>query len=269
MGPIFIKRFLPSAMSRFFKVKSLSRGGKRVIDVGCSIGLLTNEIAKKSGVAIGVDIDKTYVKEAKRLFPNCAFVIGDSKNLPFKAGCFDAAVSSEVIEHIDRPADYAKEVFRVLSGNGQFVLTTPNRDIGRPFIGRLPAISLIWVFAKLTGNKKFVYPYGHYHGGFSPTSLRETLGNAGFHIKKTKYCGFWLTKIFDDILYILAVYAGKTKESSWTKGPSIAAKLASMALLAFLPLIFAITVIDEIFLALGAEGYLIAMEADKQDLSKL
>lgn len=268
MEPVFIKRYLPSAMARFSKVKSLSMGGRRVLDVGCSIGLLTNEIAKKSGVAVGVDIDKAYIKEAKRLFPKCAFVLGDSKNLPFKTNCFDAAVSSEVIEHIDRPEEYAKEVSRVLRDNGQFVLTTPNRDIGRPFIGRLPAISLIWVMAKLTGNKKFVYPYGHYYGGFSPESLKEILAEAGLCAKKTQYCGFWLTKIFDDILYILAVYAGKTKESSWTEKPSVAVKLASLALLAFLPIILLIIAIDNIFLQLKLEGYLIAMEAEKQDLSK-
>src|SRR3989344_745354 len=122
MEAVFAKRYLPSAMARCGKVKSLSSGGKRVLDVGCSIGLLTNEIAKKSGVAVGVDIDKTYVREAKRLFPNCAFVFGDSKNLPFKTGCFDAAISSEVIEHVDKPEEYAKEVSRVLREQGQFVL---------------------------------------------------------------------------------------------------------------------------------------------------
>ncbi|MBI5355637.1 MAG: methyltransferase domain-containing protein, partial [Candidatus Aenigmarchaeota archaeon] len=199
--------------------------------------------------------------------PSCTFVFGDSKNLPFKNGCFDAVISSEVIEHVDKPEEYAKEVSRVLGENGQFVLTTPNRDIGRPFIGRVPAISLIWVLAKITGNKKFVYPYGHYYGGFSPQSLKETLEKAGLCAKKTEYCGFWLTKIFDDILYILAVYTGKTKESSWTEKPSVAIKLVSLALLALVPLMVVIMVIDGIFLSMGIEGYLIAMQAEKQDLS--
>jgi SAM-dependent methyltransferase len=49
-----------------------------------------------------------------------------NRPLPFADGDFDAVVSIEGIEHIERPFDFVRECHRVLRPGGAVVLTTPN-----------------------------------------------------------------------------------------------------------------------------------------------
>src|SRR5207245_11202270 len=42
---------------------------------------------------------------------------------------FDVVVSFEVIEHLERQEDFVAEAARVLTDNGLFLVSTPNRDV--------------------------------------------------------------------------------------------------------------------------------------------
>lgn len=46
--------------------------------------------------------------------------------LPFGDGSFDCVISFQVIEHIERDAEFVHEIHRVLRPGGRFVVTTPN-----------------------------------------------------------------------------------------------------------------------------------------------
>ncbi|MDE6624232.1 MAG: class I SAM-dependent methyltransferase [Alistipes sp.] len=46
--------------------------------------------------------------------------------LPFDDGSFDCVISFQVIEHIERDAEFVREIHRVLRPGGRFVVTTPN-----------------------------------------------------------------------------------------------------------------------------------------------
>ena len=57
-------------------------------------------------------------------FPNVT-VIGDAARLPFCAGCFDAAVSLAVIEHVRDPRAIVAEMRRVLKAGGYVYAEVP------------------------------------------------------------------------------------------------------------------------------------------------
>ena len=55
-------------------------------------------------------------------------VYDDMTSSCFRDHSFDCVVAIEVLEHVERDADFLAEVYRVLKPNGIFVMTTPNGD---------------------------------------------------------------------------------------------------------------------------------------------
>ncbi len=52
-------------------------------------------------------------------------VVGDVLNLPFNNESFDTVISTQVLEHLEKPWTMVKEVRRVLKENGICILTAP------------------------------------------------------------------------------------------------------------------------------------------------
>jgi 2-polyprenyl-3-methyl-5-hydroxy-6-metoxy-1,4-benzoquinol methylase len=53
---------------------------------------------------------------------------GDLKNsLPYSDNTFDVVVSLEVIEHLENPRHFVREIARILKVNGRCLITTPNQ----------------------------------------------------------------------------------------------------------------------------------------------
>ena len=52
-------------------------------------------------------------------------VVGSAYDIPFPNESFDSLVSTQVFEHLARPHDAAKELFRVLKSGGYVVVTVP------------------------------------------------------------------------------------------------------------------------------------------------
>lgn len=46
--------------------------------------------------------------------------------LPYPGEAFDVVISSETIEHLERPRQFVRECYRILRPGGLFILTTPN-----------------------------------------------------------------------------------------------------------------------------------------------
>jgi len=52
-------------------------------------------------------------------------VVGRGERLPFRDGAFDAAVCSEVIEHVEDPAALVRELHRVVRSGGPLLFSSP------------------------------------------------------------------------------------------------------------------------------------------------
>ena len=87
-----------------------------VLDAGCGEGFVAADLRRRrSGLEItGVDADEAAISYARRHFGDvAAFDTGDLYALPFADRSFDVAVCSEVLEHLDRPAQAVRELARV------------------------------------------------------------------------------------------------------------------------------------------------------------
>jgi len=107
------------------------RGVSRVLDVGCGSGWLSEMLAVRGFRVASLDIGLDSLRRAsKRLAfrDDVSFVLGDVYRLPFGDDAFDAVVVSEVLEHLDTPADALCEIGRVVRPSGFLVASTPCRE---------------------------------------------------------------------------------------------------------------------------------------------
>ncbi|OYW74478.1 MAG: hypothetical protein B7Z37_17575 [Verrucomicrobia bacterium 12-59-8] len=100
--------------------------GKKVLEVGCRAGNLTQFIVQGNDV-VGVDIDREALKLCnERLGCDVHWIDIDVEPLPFANQSFDVVVFSEVMEHVRFPKKSLTEIQRVLKASGQLVGSVPN-----------------------------------------------------------------------------------------------------------------------------------------------
>lgn len=104
--------------------------GKKVTDLGSGSGYGSYSLSKVAGEVSAIDLSEEAVAHASTHYvePNLSYQIGDVTRLPFEDGSFDAAVSFEVIEHLDDPEDLAIEAKRVVKEDGLFIVSTPDKQ---------------------------------------------------------------------------------------------------------------------------------------------
>ena len=98
--------------------------GKRVLDLGCRSGALTQHFLGGNSV-VGLDIDAAALEKAATLGiqPVQANV---EEPLPFEDGSFDAVVAGELFEHLQFPDALVAEIVRVLRPGGVLAGSVPN-----------------------------------------------------------------------------------------------------------------------------------------------
>jgi len=98
--------------------------GKRVLDLGCRSGALTQHFLGGNSV-VGLDIDAAALEKAATLGiqPVQANV---EEPLPFEDGSFDAVVAGELFEHLQFPDALVAEIGRVLRPGGVLAGSVPN-----------------------------------------------------------------------------------------------------------------------------------------------
>ena len=100
---------------------------RRVLDLGCGTGYGTALIADNAEEVIGLDIALNALPTTTSTA--ALFVAGDSTRLPLRDQTFDLVISFQVIEHIEDEERYLSEVHRVLTPDGLFIVSTPNKAL--------------------------------------------------------------------------------------------------------------------------------------------
>lgn len=110
---------------------------RTLLDVGCGANLTYDLSAAERGVSVvGVDFAYNFL----RLAPSStrgALVQADVEQLPLVDQCFDAAVCSEVAEHVPDDNAVVREIARVLRPNGLLFFTVPNLQSAYYVMNRL------------------------------------------------------------------------------------------------------------------------------------
>ncbi|HOJ60899.1 MAG TPA: methyltransferase domain-containing protein [bacterium] len=94
---------------------------RTVLDIPCGAGAFTQRLLQHKFVVYASDIENILQ------CPNPLFQPADmNQPLPFAPDFFDAVVSIDGIEHIERPFDFVRECHRILKTGGQLIISTPN-----------------------------------------------------------------------------------------------------------------------------------------------
>jgi ubiquinone/menaquinone biosynthesis C-methylase UbiE len=94
-----------------------------ILDVGCGNGRYLAYFSKEGSFLVGIDISKNVF--GKKNVRNFNFVVADAHNLPFKNRCFELVFSTDVLEHLSKPLQALKEIYRV--SQRKIYLCTPNK----------------------------------------------------------------------------------------------------------------------------------------------
>lgn len=98
--------------------------GELIIDVGCGTGSLFPFVRERFQRYVGVDAVRY------EGFPDDAEfhkVDLDTGRAPFPEECADAVVAVEIIEHLENPRAFMRELARLTKPGGCVVVTTPNQ----------------------------------------------------------------------------------------------------------------------------------------------
>jgi len=108
---------------RFLIVSKLSEiTVENVLDVGCNMGLILNNIDSK--FKVGIDIDFNSLKAGKKIYQNIEFVRASAEHLPCREKSFKFTISIHTIDQ--RSINQKKavnEIIRTLDNNGKIFLT--------------------------------------------------------------------------------------------------------------------------------------------------
>jgi trans-aconitate 2-methyltransferase len=94
--------------------------GERILDVGCGTGQLTAEIARSGASVTGLDNSAEMLAEARKNYPDLAFVLGDAASFHFSEA-FDAVFSNAVLHWVKDAEGAVSSIAQALRTGGRFV----------------------------------------------------------------------------------------------------------------------------------------------------
>jgi glycosyltransferase involved in cell wall biosynthesis/SAM-dependent methyltransferase len=105
---------------------------KRVLDLACGEGYGSYLLARTAESVVGIDIDENSVKHAgnKYIKHNLEFKVGSITEVPISGeDLFAVVVCFEALEHIEDHQKLLSEVKRLLTPDGVFIVSTPNKIV--------------------------------------------------------------------------------------------------------------------------------------------
>ena len=182
-------RFMPHVVT----LASELDGTRRVLDVGCGNGFTCGEFLKRGWTVVGIDLSESGIAQARSAYPRArfeSFPANDTILENLQAEPFDVVVSTEVVEHLYSPREYARGCFNALKPGGRFICTTP-------YHGYLKNL-LLSLFGKWDTHADPLWDGGHIKL-WSRSTLTKLLVETGFKNIQFRGAGrlpyLWMTMV--------------------------------------------------------------------------
>jgi ubiquinone/menaquinone biosynthesis C-methylase UbiE len=158
LGRLQKARKTVAIMLHVLKQDGVEPGETRLLDIGCSTGILTRHYAEFFGKVVGIDIDDGAVEWARRnrVADNVSYRVADSMELPFLTGEFDLVTCTHIYEHVPNAQRMLDEIHRVLRPGGFCYFAAENRlriwdgHYNLPFVTVLPK-PIADLYVRITG----------------------------------------------------------------------------------------------------------------------
>ena len=135
----------PALYSKYANALKPLKPGARALDVGCGVGQVVARLQEAAFEAHGVDVSEPNISRARKFSDHCQLY--DGRTLPFPDRHFASAGALNVLEHVDEPEAFIRELVRVVEVGGRIVLSSPNffRVLGfRDYHPRMRGLGSKW-----------------------------------------------------------------------------------------------------------------------------
>ena len=145
-----------------------SLAGKKVLDIGCGAGQITNYLTQRGIGAIGIDFSEELLKIAKQNFPNSKFILADICDYEQKEQV-DGIITKDVLFHLsdENLIQVLHKFRRMLKPNGNLCI-----------IMDMPKEAGEQIFVEELDDK-----YQIYYNYLTPEKLKDLLEKTGFNIE--------------------------------------------------------------------------------------
>ena len=154
--------------------------GKKVLDIGCGGGILTESMAKAGAQAKGIDLSEKALKVADLHSLETGIAVQyeyiSAENLAAKeAGQYDVVTCMEMLEHVPDPLSIIKACTQLVKPGGKVFFSTLNRNPKSYLLAIIGAEYILQMLPKGTHDyKKFI----------KPSELGEFLREAGLEMNE-------------------------------------------------------------------------------------
>ena len=136
---------------------------KKVLDIGCGGGILSEELCKQGAEVTGIDSSSKSISIAKQHAEQNNYDIKYINKSIFEItdlGIYDFIICFEMIEHINKPNDLIKKIKKHSSKSSGLFLSTINRNLKSFMLAKIMAEYVLNYVPKGTHQyAKFITPY--------------------------------------------------------------------------------------------------------------
>lgn len=157
--------------------------GKRVLEVGCWTGHVTEHLVAAGNTVVGVEIDAGAAERARRFAERVHVVDLDTTSLATaESGPFDSILLGDVLEHLRDPAAVLRDLTALLAPDGNVVISLPH-------VGHID-VRLMLLEGRWDYQDEGLLDRTHLRW-FTRASIRELLAEAGLVATEVRRVVIW------------------------------------------------------------------------------